>query len=243
MSDKQVEVGEDYNSSDDEDYVPPNECLEDEDGLQFDEVEDELVAKVTNEDKNNDCSPSQINEDPEEKKKRIDSLWEDFLSADSDQTSTNTPTPSTSQKTDCKDQCNSHAENQLEYTEEDKKTNDVEEIFSFAGKDVKINRAVPAPNSSSCSTPDQSNKRKLAGGKQGGLSAAAGLLSSKRKKLSVLDKSNHDWQEFVQKEGIKEDLSQHNRSKDSYLDKQDFLLKADYLQFQKEKDLRKTTRK
>uniref|UniRef100_A0A915DVY4 Craniofacial development protein 1 n=1 Tax=Ditylenchus dipsaci TaxID=166011 RepID=A0A915DVY4_9BILA len=82
---------------------------------------------------------------------------------------------------------------------------------------------------------------RLAGGKQRVQQPV--FYPPSEKKLSVLDKSNHDWQEFVQKEDIKEDLSQHNQSKDSYLDKKDFLLKADYLQFQKEKDLRKTIRK
>lgn len=75
----------------------------------------------------------------------------------------------------------------------------------------------------------------------GGLINAAKLLS-KKKKMSVLDKSDVDWKEFVEKEGIAEDLKSHGRSKESYLDKQDFLLKADFSKFQEEKALRQLER-
>lgn len=60
--------------------------------------------------------------------------------------------------------------------------------------------------------------------------------------MSVLEKSNIDWKMFVNKEGIAEDLKNHSRSKESYLDKQDFLLKADFSKFQEEKALRQIER-
>lgn len=58
-----------------------------------------------------------------------------------------------------------------------------------------------------------------------------------------MDKSNNDWKNFIEKEGIEEDLNQHNRSKNAYIEKQEFLLKADYHQFEKEKALRNEERK
>lgn len=67
-------------------------------------------------------------------------------------------------------------------------------------------------------------------------------MLAKKKKLSVLEKSNVDWKKFVDKEGIAEDLKYHSRSKESYLDKQDFLLKADFSKFQEEKALRQVER-
>jgi hypothetical protein len=63
------------------------------------------------------------------------------------------------------------------------------------------------------------------------------------KKQSVLEKSQNDWSKFVEKKSIKEELDSHNRSKDSYLDKQDFLAKADYNKFVKEKESREQARK
>lgn len=61
--------------------------------------------------------------------------------------------------------------------------------------------------------------------------------------MSVLDKTNNDWKVFVQREGIQEDLNQHGRSKDAYIERQEFLLKADYCEFEKEKALRNFERK
>lgn len=64
----------------------------------------------------------------------------------------------------------------------------------------------------------------------------------KPKKMSVLDKSSHDWNKLVAKEGIAEELSQHNKSKGSYLDKQKFLNSVDQAKFLKEKEARDKNR-
>uniref|UniRef100_A0A915ESH4 Craniofacial development protein 1 n=1 Tax=Ditylenchus dipsaci TaxID=166011 RepID=A0A915ESH4_9BILA len=66
----------------------------------------------------------------------------------------------------------------------------------------------------------------------------AALAANKQKKTSVLDQTANDWKEFVQTEKIQEELEQHNQSKDAFLDKQEFLLKADYALFEKEKAVR-----
>jgi hypothetical protein len=47
------------------------------------------------------------------------------------------------------------------------------------------------------------------------------LAQGKAKKLNTLEKSKLDWLGYVDQQGIKDDLSQHN--KDGYLQKQDFL--------------------
>jgi len=48
---------------------------------------------------------------------------------------------------------------------------------------------------------------------------------NKTKKINTLEKSRLDWLGFVDKEGIKEDLSKHNKA--GYLDRQDFLNRVD----------------
>jgi Bucentaur or craniofacial development len=48
--------------------------------------------------------------------------------------------------------------------------------------------------------------------------------STKPPKLSVLEKSKLDWAGFVDKEGIKDDLTQYN--KDGYVERQEFLKRA-----------------
>lgn len=78
--------------------------------------------------------------------------------------------------------------------------------------------------------------------KQNGLGNLVGILG-KKKRLSILDQSSNDWNDYVQEEGIEEELNEHGRSKDSYLDKQDFLHRADFNQFEKEKELRQITRR
>lgn len=52
------------------------------------------------------------------------------------------------------------------------------------------------------------------------------LAKGKAQKLNTLEKSRLDWLGYVDKEGIKDDLSQHN--KDGYLNKQDFLMRVEH---------------
>lgn len=56
-------------------------------------------------------------------------------------------------------------------------------------------------------------------------------------KLSTLEKSKLDWATYVDKEGINDELSAHN--KDGYLAKQDFLNKVDSVKENEYKELRR----
>ncbi|EDW46082.1 craniofacial development protein 1 [Drosophila sechellia] len=64
----------------------------------------------------------------------------------------------------------------------------------------------------------------------------------KKKKLTVLERSQLDWKNFKQDEGIDELLCSHNKGKDGYLDRQDFLERTDLRQFEIEKKLRLSRR-
>ncbi|KAL7076793.1 hypothetical protein ACQ4LE_003924 [Meloidogyne hapla] len=79
--------------------------------------------------------------------------------------------------------------------------------------------------------------------KGGGLSSLVGSLAKKDKKQSMLAKSAQDWRQFVHEEKLEEELSTHLKSRDSFLDRQEFLLRADYKQFEHERDLRAQERK
>lgn len=68
-------------------------------------------------------------------------------------------------------------------------------------------------------------------------------MIKKTKKISVLEKSQRDWNKFVEEKSMKAELDSHNKSQDSYLDKQDFLAKADYNKFLKERECRDKARK
>jgi len=68
-------------------------------------------------------------------------------------------------------------------------------------------------------------------------------LVSQKPKMGCLDKSKLDWNQFVQENNIREELSTHNKGKDGYVEKLEFLERADLRQFEQEKALREKTRK
>jgi len=78
--------------------------------------------------------------------------------------------------------------------------------------------------------------------RQGGLAGVVGSIS-KKPKMGCLDKSKLDWNQFVQENNIREELSTHNKGKDGYVEKLEFLERADLRQFEQEKALREKTRK
>ncbi|ESO01708.1 hypothetical protein HELRODRAFT_192237 [Helobdella robusta] len=96
---------------------------------------------------------------------------------------------------------------------------------------LKTSAAAP-PSSSSVFS-------KLPGPKRpsGGLNS---LLENfqKKPKMSVLDKSKLDWIGFRKDEGIEEELQQHNRGKNGYLERMAFLQRTDLRQYELERNLR-----
>jgi len=97
-----------------------------------------------------------------------------------------------------------------------------------------ISRDIPKINKPSSSTqPDFKRPLKI-----GGLSGFASQVSAKKQKVSTLEKSKLDWQNFKQEEGIEEDLKSFNQGKQGYLEKKFFLERTDLKQFEIEKSLR-----
>ncbi|XP_059489292.1 craniofacial development protein 1 isoform X2 [Neocloeon triangulifer] len=77
----------------------------------------------------------------------------------------------------------------------------------------------------------------------GGLAGLMSQLKGKGTKLSTLEKSKLDWQNFKSKEGLAEEIQTHNRGKQGYLERQDFLERADHRRFEIEKQMRATARR
>ncbi|XP_050326372.1 craniofacial development protein 1 [Bactrocera neohumeralis] len=133
----------------------------------------------------------------------------------------------------------------------------VTEILDFAGEEVCVEKVV---NADSVKENKETVKRPVAGtsASRAGLpvglkrpmaggSSAGGLGSilnqiGKKKKISVLEKSQLDWKSFKQNEGIEEELQTFNKGKDGYLERQDFLQRTDLRQFEIEKNLRQSRR-
>ncbi|KRX49930.1 Craniofacial development protein 1 [Trichinella murrelli] len=75
----------------------------------------------------------------------------------------------------------------------------------------------------------------------GGVDEVLGILG-KKKKMNSLDASRMLWNTFKEENSLEEDLSQHNKGRDNYLDKQEFLYRSDLKQFEIEKKLRQMPR-
>jgi len=68
------------------------------------------------------------------------------------------------------------------------------------------------------------------------------ILNGKKSKMTTFAKSQQDWNKFKKDTGIEEELSSFTRSKNSYVEQQRFLERADLRQFEQEKNLRNKIR-
>ncbi|XP_038070168.1 craniofacial development protein 1-like [Patiria miniata] len=134
-----------------------------------------------------------------------------------------------------------------------KKTVTVTKVFDFAGEEVKVTTEVSADSKEAKELLQPSPPTKDAaavagvapqstsstGSKRpgGGLSSVLGLIN-KKPKISVLEKSRLDWNNFTTKQGITDELKLHNKGKEGYIEKQKFLAQADQRQYEKERDVR-----
>ena len=70
---------------------------------------------------------------------------------------------------------------------------------------------------------------------------AAGRLSAilgKKTQPSTLTKTKEDWEKFKNDSGLAEELREHTKSKDSFVERQAFLQRSDLKQFEQEKAVR-----
>lgn len=133
----------------------------------------------------------------------------------------------------------------------------ITKIFEFAGEEVKVEKEVSVDSAEArlslasvekpAANKSESSIKGLAGGRGGkrtglgGLSSVLGQLG-KKAKISTLEKSKLDWDTFKKEEKIDEEINTHNRGKDGYLERQDFLQRADVRRFEIEKQLRLSRR-
>nr|CAB3477085.1 unnamed protein product [Digitaria exilis] len=108
---------------------------------------------------------------------------------------------------------------------------EITEVRDFAGKDIEIKKLV-----------DANSKEAIEKAKAAGASSAVDSILEqirKKQKLSVLDKTKKDWGEYKEENrGVEEELDAYKKSSNQYLDKQSFLQRADYREFERERDAR-----
>lgn len=186
---------------------------------------------------------------PEEEKKKADLLWSDFL-RDVEPIPKKRTIPAMSAVTEPSKPSSSTTSSQ-EAPPSEKKVK-ITQLLEFAGETIKVDKEVSADSKEARlfakkeeeevagptkSPPGLTGKRK-----PGGVGNVLNQLFNKKQKISTLEKSKLDWDNYKKSEGLVEDLQSHNRGKDGYLEKQAFLQRADVRQFEIEKNLRTKNR-
>ncbi|CAL8467354.1 g6891 [Coccomyxa elongata] len=105
---------------------------------------------------------------------------------------------------------------------------EVTETRRFAGKDIEMTKTVSVAVAEA-----EKQKRSKAG-----IDAVLASLQA-AKKVNILDKSRSDWSTFkTSNTKVEEELEVYKKSSDKYLDKVDFLKRAELRQYEKERDAR-----
>lgn len=120
----------------------------------------------------------------------------------------------------------------------------ITQLLDFAGEVVKVDKEVAADSNEArlLEKREGTESTALAPKKKGGVAGVLSRLMNKKQKINTLEKSKLDWDNFKRTEGIAEDLKNHNKGKDGYLEKQAFLQRTDERQFEVEKGLRAKNR-
>lgn len=132
----------------------------------------------------------------------------------------------------------------------------VTKVFDFAGEEIRVSKTVDAdskeaksqekrnaecdgPKAQQDSTVVTSSCSTSQPGKPAGLSSVLGFIN-KKNKMSTLDKSKLDWDSFKKEQSLEEELSLHNKSKNSFLERKAFLERTDLREFEIEKSIRQS---
>ncbi|XP_033123726.1 craniofacial development protein 1-like isoform X2 [Anneissia japonica] len=223
-------------------------------GIKLDDVEEhgeeEVKKELTTVDNLTDELASIKEKKLEEKKKeRADDLWNSFLKDVGQPVKSNVvkTTASASNATASNDDVPKKTEPATDVKEK-KNTVTVTQIFDFAGEKVEVKKEVDANSKeakkslkeiTSEKTFDKPTTSSSLGIKrpQGGLGSILNKIS-KKPKIGTLVKSRLDWNSFKQKEGIDDKLKLHNKGKNGFLEKRDFLDRANQRQYEIEKSFR-----
>ncbi|XP_018577729.1 craniofacial development protein 1 [Anoplophora glabripennis] len=213
--------------------------------------------KLKNTSRQSDASKSKDDEHkPEEKgdkKQNVDDIWADFMKdtgfrPKNSKTDTNLGSSSTRVNQANNSKTNDSSRNIEEKQSIQKPVEKVKitQVFEFAGEEVKVEKEVAANSAEARllnKVPDTDPKTSR-GRKGAGLSGISGVLSQlgKKPKISTLEKSKLDWDKYKKEENIEEELQTYNKGKDGFLDRQDFLQRADLRRFEIEKDIRTVER-
>ncbi|KAK6320245.1 hypothetical protein J4Q44_G00093520 [Coregonus suidteri] len=197
--------------------------------------------------------------DEEKKKKKADDLWASFLSDVGPKSKPSIPSAQSTTKqqappTDSPKKAPSEPHHLVPKPKEPTKVT-ITKVFDFAGEEVRVTKEVDADSKeakcflkSKEETPDvqtipsRPEPSSLAPGpsvkRPAGMGSILNRLGGKKQKMSTLEKSKMDWDAFKDEEGIGDELAIHNRGKEGYVERKNFLQRVDHRQFEQEKKVR-----
>ncbi|XP_019960234.1 craniofacial development protein 1 [Paralichthys olivaceus] len=215
-------------------------------------------AQVANPAQEEMIKPRGVEDDDEERlKKKSDDLWVSFLSdvGSRPKQSTDNAESSTTQKADYSALKTSLLTTETTASEPAKVT--ITKVFDFAGEEVRVNKEVSANSreaksylksqnaeqeengdEDTNSSPGQQPLPGTSAKRPAGMSSILGRIGGKKQKMSTLEKSKMDWDAFKSEEGITEELAIHNRGKEGFVERKNFLERVDHRQFELEKAVR-----
>lgn len=186
----------------------------------------------------------------EEEKKKEDALWARFLSDVGEKPKAGAATQATQAKKAEEEKSGNKLQEKPKESEKpkDSGTVTITKVFDFAGEEVRVTKEVDSTSKEAKSFLKQQEKRQPAAPaslptgsgvkRPSGMSSLLGKINSKKQKMSTLEKSKLDWENFKEEEGIVEELAIHNRGKDGYIERKAFLERVDHRQFEIERDIR-----
>ncbi|XP_035910642.1 craniofacial development protein 1 [Anopheles stephensi] len=181
--------------------------------------------------------------DEEEEKRRTDALWADFLGGGSSSSSSTTNVEKTpkAKVAEVKKSVPEVKSTPTAKAPENKKPT-VAQLFEFAGEQIVLTEDTNGKSNEAVSTvPKPAAPKTVAPRAGGGLGSVLSQIS-KKTQLSTLEKTKLDWTSFKRSQGIEEELQTHNKGKDGFLERRDFLERTDLRQFEIEKTFRQTKR-
>ncbi|XP_040894429.1 craniofacial development protein 1 [Toxotes jaculatrix] len=193
-------------------------------------------------------------DDEARQKKKSDDLWASFLSDVGSRPKESTPAAQSgsTQKADSSVSKSAPLSNETKASDPTKIT--ITKVFDFAGEEVRVNKEVSADSREAKSFLRSQNTEQEESGDEkssspsqlpgpsakraAGMSSILSRIGGKKQKMSTLEKSKMDWDAFKSEEGITEELAIHNRGKEGYVERKNFLERVDHRQFELEKAVR-----
>ncbi|XP_068459582.1 craniofacial development protein 1 isoform X2 [Clinocottus analis] len=197
--------------------------------------------------------PAVREEDEVRQKKKSDDLWASFLSDVGSRPKEDTP----ASKEETTGLTIAPLRSETKASAPAKVT--ITKVFDFAGEEVRVNKVVSADSKEAkIYLKSQESKQEESGDEEeapspalpgtsakraAGMSSILGRMASKKQKMSTLEKSKMDWDAFKSEEGITEELAIHNRGREGYVERKNFLERVDHRQFEIEKAVRQSNTK